>query len=268
MTADLKIVPATSDDLDQIVSMTRRTRRQLAAWAPVYFNPGGAADELHAGFLGFSVDSDDHVTQAIVSDEVVVGFFTEIAQSTLTWVDDLCTTDEALWPGIIGTVAEAVDGAWATCVSTKDSSRAAALEAHGRQTISSYWARSTDDVKGAESSAQGPVDVDLGLAPRHTFGGRPFDPSLPGALAFATNDGYVIGSPSATPPIYDPGGPTAVVDQVIGSDRWRLVRDALMAAAGRGDAQVVIVVGANDSELADVASDAGFTRVVDFIGAS
>lgn len=266
MIGDVKIVPATSDDLDQIVAMTRKTRRQLSSWAPVYFNPSVAADELHAGFLGFIVDSGDHVTQVIVSDEGVVGFFTEIGQSTLTWVDDLCTSDDAIWPELIGAIAETVEGAWATCVSTKDGARAAALEAHGLETISSYWARSTDDVEGVEFVARGPIDVDLAAAPRHTFGGRRFDPALPGALVLTTSDGYVIGSPSATPPIYDPGGPTTVVDQVVGSDRRRLASDAVVAAAGRGDAQVVVVADADDIELSGIASDAGFTRVVDFIG--
>ncbi len=85
---DMKIVPATIDDFDEIVAMTSATRRQLASWAPTYFHPAEAADELHAGFLRFIVDSADHATRIVVSKDRIVGFFVEVEQSTLTWVDD------------------------------------------------------------------------------------------------------------------------------------------------------------------------------------
>jgi hypothetical protein len=57
-----------------------------------------------------------------------------------------------------------------------------------------------------------------------------------------------------------------VIDQIVGQDRRGLLRDGIDAASARGDAQVVVVSGADDVELAEVSASLGFRRVVDLIG--
>lgn len=265
----LTVRPATHDDLDVIVGLTKAMRRQLARWAPVYFNPTAEADELHPVFLEFMVDSEDHVTQALVSDEgAMVGFFAEhaLAGEPRIWVDDLCVSDEALWPSAIREIREVVARPWVTCVSIQDESRTAALAESGLGVVSSFWARTTHDVVAAEPAEFNPVDFDASNAAPHTFGGQAFRPDLPGALIVGSQAGYAIGSPPATPPIYDPGGPTTVIDQVNGPDRSKVLEMALAAAAHRDDAQVIVVCGEEDTELSVIVGESGFNRVVDLIG--
>lgn len=268
VTDTMTIQPATSDDLDLVASLTSETRRRLAEWAPIYFHPADGADELHAGFLAFILGSEDHTTQLLISGGETVGFFVEVAQSTHTWVDDLCVSDEAFWPAAVDAVIDSVDSPWATCVSTSDTARARALEAKGLQVISSYWARTTEGVAPSEPSSRELTDFDPANSARHTFGGQAFRPEVPGALVVAAVNGHAIGSPSATPPIYNPGGPTTVIDQVIGANRHEVLQLALAAAAGRGDAQVVVVCAADDKQLEEIVAGAGFGRVVDFTGSS
>ena len=69
---------------------------------------------------------------------------------------------------------------------------------------------------------------------------------------------YAVGSPSVEPPIYDPGGPTCVVDQLGGQNRGTALDLALSAAAGRGDAQLVVVVATDDDQLRDELEARGF----------
>lgn len=95
--------------------------------------------------------------------------------------------------------------------------------------------------------------------PAHTFGGIAFGPAAPGALVACDQDGnYAIGSPSVEPPIYDPGGPTSVVDQLGGSDRGVALELASSGATSRGDAQLVVVSASNDEELQGELEAKGF----------
>jgi len=264
----LTVRPATHDDLDVIVTLTKAMRRQLARWAPVYFNPTAEADQLHPVFLEFMINSEDHVTQALVSEDGLVGFFAEhmLAGETRTWVDDLCVADEALWRSTIRAIGEVVAPPWVTCVSSQDESRTAALTESGLSVVSSFWARTTHDIVAVEPAVFDPVDFDASNAAPHVFGGQAFRPDLPGALVVGSHAGYAIGSPPVTPPIYDPGGPTTVIDQVNGPDRSKLLDMSLAAAAHRDDAQVVVVCSEEDAELSVILGESGFNRVVDLIG--
>lgn len=265
----LTIRPATVDDLDVIVSLTRAKRQQLARWAPVYFNPAPEADELHPAFLDFMIKSADHTTQALVSDGgAVVGFFAEhsLDGESRIWVDDLCVAEEAWWPSAIRAIDDAVASPWVTCVSTQDNSQADALTGCGLSTVSSYWARPTHDIEPTKPTPFDPVRFDASNAAPHTFGGRAFQPDAHGALVVGSDHGYAIGSPAVNPPIYDPGGPTTVIDQLVGPHRMKVLQMAMAAAAERGDAQVVLVCGNEDAELSALVDEAGFGHVVDLMG--
>lgn len=69
-------------------------------------------------------------------------------------------------------------------------------------------------------------------------------------LVASDQDGnYAIGSPSVEPPIYDPGRPTCVVDQLGGPDRGVALGLGQSATAARGDTQLVVVSASDDEEL-------------------
>ncbi|MET0272116.1 MAG: GNAT family N-acetyltransferase [Phenylobacterium sp.] len=67
--------------------------------------------------------------------------------------------------------------------------------------------------------------------------------------------GFLIGRPQPPPPVYDPGGPTVLIDDfcVQAPERWSDVGAALLEAArrvlsARGVAQIVVVCPAQDRE--------------------
>ena len=66
--------------------------------------------------------------------------------------------------------------------------------------------------------------------------------------------GFLIALPLRVPPVYDPGGPAATIDDfcVISEDRWADIGAALLAEArsrlrARGVSQVVVVCGHKDA---------------------
>ena len=91
---------------------------------------------------------------------------------------------------------------------------------------------------------------------------------VPGSLVVADGQrGYVIGSPSMSPLIYDPVGRTCVIDQVVGGEREGLVIHALAVCAERGDVQVVVVCRDDDSSLVEILELQGFSAEVILMGA-
>lgn len=259
---------ATSADLPAIVSATRAQRRQLALWSPVYFNPRAGADAAHAGWLEFIVGSADHDTAVALDGNDPIAFYVRIPQDRHTWIDDLCITEPERWPQVLELIAETNVAPWVTCVSAHDEPRREAMTEVGLAVISTYWVRSTADItpRPAPTTAT-TLDVGTTPGPHHTFGGSAFSPDAPGALVVTDgDDGYAVGSPSASPPIYDPGGPSCVIDQIVGRDRTMLLDQALAAAAARGDAQVIVVSGHDDIELSDITNQTGFTAEVLLMG--
>ena len=217
--------------------------------------------------MEFIVGSDDHDTVVLDDGSDVFGFFVRVHQERHLWVDDLCVADPGRWPEAVRLVVETNPTPWVTCVAAADQRRREELGRAGLRAISTYWVRATTGVAPRPAGAGILVGQQAGDNPSHTFGGRPFSPDLPGALVVTDGQGgYAIGSPSASPPLYDPGGPTCVIDQITGDDREALLHDALATAAGRGDAQVVVVCGHDDGELAGIVEASGFTPEVELIG--
>lgn len=257
-----------ADDLDTIIALTRRQRQQLAAWSPVYFNPREGADDGHAAFLTFLVASDDHETIVVEGTDGVVAFVVRIFQENHLWIDDLCVDDPARWPQVVEALA--LDGRrWVTCVAAADVDRLSALTRSGATCLSRYWVRSISDIAAGPLVSPAPVDADPSLAAPHTFGGgKAFAAEAPGSLVVTDNQGgHLVGSASVSPPIYDPGGPTCVIDQVVGENRGDLIERALAECARRGDSQVVVVAHEDDSALAAILKRCGFTAEVLIIGA-
>ncbi|MXZ86386.1 MAG: hypothetical protein F4Z02_12115 [Acidimicrobiia bacterium] len=241
-----------AEDLEEVIRLTSATRRQLAAWSPVYFRPREGADVAHAQFLEFVVGSSDQQASVFVINDSVVGFFRQADLPKHVWVDDLCLRDPGLWNEAARTLVECMGStSWVTCVSPHDADRLDALSSAGLAPISMYWSKSLPSSPSMLETEEAPtVPEDRPAGPTHTFGGIAFDPGAPGALVACDPEGnYAIGSPGVEPPIYDPGGPTCVVDQLGGPDRGVALDLGHSAATARGDAQLVVVSAADDEEL-------------------
>jgi L-amino acid N-acyltransferase YncA len=95
------------------------------------------------------------------------------------------------------------------------------------------------------------------------------DPEVIALVAVDVDDtvvGYVIATVVATPPVYDPGGPTGVIDDVgvAAGGLWPTVgRDLLDAARDRlralGACQLVVVCGHHDQSQRDVLLASGMS---------
>jgi hypothetical protein len=245
-----KVRPAEPRDLEAIVAMTRAARNGLAHWSPVFFRPAANVDERHAQYVAFMVRSPSHDTRvAVVDSDRTAAFGVVIAQGSQYWLDDLCVADPDDW-GDAGSalIDSATNRPILTCVSPKDSKRLDALYAAEYVSVSSYWARVLGPRKERDGVTPARRNIPSEPGPMHTFGGA-LDPDAPGALTITTDDGYVVGSASTTPPTYDPGGPTCVVDRIVGTNRLGLLNDAMTAAASRGDHQLLVVAATNDDDL-------------------
>lgn len=257
----IKARDAKAEDLPEILRLTSAMRRQLAAWSPVYFRPREGADAVHAQFLEFVVESPDQQASVFVHDDSVVGFFRQAELPHHVWVDDVCLQGPALWDEAARTLVDSMGStSWVTCVSLHDAHRLEALSSAGLAPVSTYWSKSLKGSPSISDIEEAPtIPKERPDGPAHTFGGIAFDPAIPGALVACDQDGnYVIGSPSIEPPIYDPGGPTRVVDQLGGPDRGVALDLAQSAAASRGDAQLVAVSASADKELRDELEAKGF----------
>lgn len=270
----MDVRPARSDDLPTVLAMAHAARRQRTDWSPRYFAPRDGADALHEAYLGYLVEADDHDSRVLVDDGgAVVGFLVLVTQADHTWVDDLEVVDPVWWPMAARTVVDTAPAPWVTCVVRADTRRAATLRAAGAEPVSTYWARSLLDRAVAATAPDGfdqaPAALPDPLPPatRHTFGPTSFDPSAADALIVADSRGGVAaGSPGIEPPLYDPGGPTCVVDRLDGPDRGALLDELCDAAAARGDAALIVVAGATDPTLAELLAARGFRPEVDVLG--
>ena len=260
----MRVRDAQAQDLAEILKLTSAMREQLAAWSPVYFQPRAGADAIHAQFLEFAVDAPDQRASVFIQDGAAIGFFRQADQPHHVWVDDLCLQEPALWGQVARVLADTLGSVrWVTCVSPHDSDRIDALSSVGATKISSYWSKlldghppdtDTSQVAGVPTTPEQRPD-----APAHTFGGVTFDPGIPGALVVSDDNGnYAIGSPSVEPPIYDPGGPTCVVDQIGGPDRGTALDLAMLTTAARGDAQLVVVSANHDDQMREELEARGF----------
>ena len=181
----------------------------------------------------------------------------------------LYLADPGLWADAIGVIDAHVVAPWVTCVARFDGPRSAAMREAGLELRSTQWARPIAGWSNDATLKIGPPLVTPVGGPTHTFGGAPFDPSVPGALTVVAADGgFVIGSPGVEPPLYDPGGPSCVVDRIIGPDRASLLDAAMATAVGRGDAEMVVVSDVAEQALQEPLSGAGFRAEVNLLARS
>lgn len=254
---------ATQGDLDAIVVLTAASRRRLAGWAPRWWRPSAAADELHRLWLTHLVGSPDAVVRVVTDGGHVVGCAASVRQARQWFVDDVAVVDDDRWADAGADLLEAVAERPAlTGVPTLHLARRATSLACHLHHESSVWVRPTI---ARVAPVLRPLDVATPLppAPPHTFGG-PLDPAVEGALAFSDGaGGLLVGSPpTAAPPVYDPGGPVCVVDRVVG-DPAPLLEQALQASGARGDTLLAVVAAVDDRRLLGGLHELDFVRTVD-----
>ncbi len=249
---------AASDDLDAVVALTRRRRAELAEWEPVYWHPSANADQLHPMFLGYVLTQNEPAAWLAVEDGAPVGCAIVNRQRTHWFCDDFCVIDER-WESAGSALLAAIDSEpLVTCVPERDAAEQAWLRSRGAAPASAtYMLRVSGS--GAPVDPCPPFTGELPAPPIHTFMGGLIDPLVDGGLRVADACGVLIGSAGMMPPIYDPGGPTTIVDRIVGSDRAALLRHALSLAAARGDVGVLVVCALDDTELADIATALGAT---------
>jgi hypothetical protein len=257
------VVGASAEHLSEIVAMARAARAALAQRSPITFAPSAGADDLHAAWLGFLVSSPDQDTRIVLDDDgAVVAFGVVNPLVDGVWLDDLCVASDGDWSNAGRALVESVDARPAiTCVSVHDPARADAMRMCGWTPVSYYWAIHPSAVRYIEHESGSWTKG------RHTFAGGVLSAETPGALVVRSDAGTAVGSPSVTPPLYDPGGSSCVVDHLDGDDRSALLRAVAGVAYARGDHQLIVVSHVVDRELASLLAAVGFEPYVAVYGA-
>ena len=251
-------------DLDVIVSLTRDRRRELAELEPEFFRPRSGADELHPLFLTYCLSNRD--TAAMIASDPTgdVGCAIVHSQRRHYWVDDFCVVNHR-WDDVGDAIISAITNSpLVLCSPRRDHAQSTWLRSRNARRVSEYHSvRLVTGQKHVPTVGTDALLGQLGQAPTHTFLNGELDANAPDALVFKNEHGYVIGTPPSTPPIFDPGGPTTVIDRIVGSDRASLLRDAAAIAQERGDIQLVVVCADHDPELRSILSSAGSTVPVE-----
>ena len=256
------IRPATSDDLEAIVALTRARGRQLARWEPWYWNPREGIEEMHPMFLGWCIEHNPNCNVLVATEnEVVVGCIFAQHRPDHTFLDDFCVIDER-WPDIGSALIEASKGEnQLICAPTKDRRKHDWLESSPFTWASTFFSLRAPEAPPSHAKPEFlPLPEPLEQPPAHVFG--VFDAHTENGLRVSTADGYAIGSAPALPPTYDPGGPTTVIDRIGGGNRRAVLQAALQEASRRSDVQVIVVADRTDLELIQIVNGLGATQPV------
>jgi hypothetical protein len=251
---------ATIDDLETIVGLTRRRRHVLAEWEDPYWRPRAGIDEQHPFFLQWCIEHNPRcIVFVAVENNIVVGCVFAVNQGQHTFLDDFCVDGER-WSDVGNALLHEVATTETTtnrlllCAPTKDAKEHEWLTASKAVHSSTFFAIPVGARHVAADNADTAADLALPSAiatpPQHVFG--TFNEKTENGLNVSTVHGYAIGSPPVLPPPFDPGGPTTVVDRIIGTNRALVLEHILRAAAQRGDAQVIVIADNDDTELVGI----------------
>lgn len=261
----LTVRRATPEDLDALVELTRCRRRRLAQWEPTFWNPRSGSDDLHAWFLNHCLTQADIDAVVVSEGDHIVGCAFIRMQQRQWFLDDLCVVDDR-WEDLGAPLVSAlVASPLITCCPRKDLAESSWLAATGAERVTEYHVL---DLRRVAQLVEIPADsneAEQRGASRavHTFAGGRLDPAAVGALVIDTDDASVIGSTPIVAPIFDPGGPTAVIESISGSNLMVALRAAIATSTASGVAQLLVVVGNDDHQLRHVMHAAGATVPVD-----
>jgi hypothetical protein len=248
----LSVRLAKTEDLDGIVALTRRRRIELAGWEEFYWRPRAGIDDLHPHFLRWCIEQNPACRVVVaVERRRVVGCLFVHTRPDHRFFDDFCVVD-GRWSDVGSALLAATESDGLICAPTKDVALNALLQTTQNAIVSRFFSLLTVDSGEVENKVNGLPPL-LPAAPRHVFG--PIDATTENGLRVMTDHGYAVGSAPVSPPPFDPGGPTTVVDRIVGRDLVALLHETLSAAKRRGDVQVIVVCGEDDSELAAVLAE-------------
>ncbi len=261
--------PAEERDLEAILQLTRANRNLLARLEPVYWNPSDNADENHALFMRYILTRSEFIKRVLVKQDQVVGFVVSSRQPTFWFVDDVCLSGDADWQkdgkDLFGAISERPA---AMTAPHRDASRVQAGIDLGLEIVSTLRLIRFDRKQGTLSlDSSGTVKTselpdNLIQPPLHPFSPAMTDESI--SVVTDEEGGYAVVSGSIdAPPVYNPGGTTAIIDRVVGGNRESLLTDALGFSAQRGDIGAILVIDARDKELAQIADNFEAAHPVD-----
>ena len=254
--------PATRDDLEAITVLTRARRKALAAWEPWYWNPREGIDATHPMYLGWCISHNPNCDVVVaIDDGQVVGCVFIHRRADHEFLDDLCVVAHR-WSDVgQALIGSQTAGVRLICAPRRDEAEARWLESTDYTNVSTFFSLRTPPPDPSHKAAElEEFPFQLADPPAHVFG--TFDTETEGGLHVATSDGYAIGSAPMTPPAYDPGGPTTVIDRVVGRNRRAVIAEVLQAASRRHDVHAIFIVAHTDDELAEILTAAGATQPV------
>jgi hypothetical protein len=246
---------ATLDDLDAIVALTRDRRGQLAAWQPRYWKKRDGADGLHPHFMKFCLNHDAVRVMCTEDDGGVIAscLIAHPATRGRVFVDDVCVP-AGRWTELGAALMATVDGTPGfVCIPTNDTEMVDWFSSAGRLRRSIYRSLWLDSITLTPPPYGDELPIDIGVAAEHSFENQ-IDPIREKSLVVSTGHGFAIGSEPLTPPAYDPGGTTTVIDRIVtnhdGGDRGAILSAALAECRARGDVHAIVIHDPADTELA------------------
>jgi hypothetical protein len=226
---------ALAADAEPAADLAEEKRAEYAAYSPVFWRPAAGARGRHRPFLAHCIENDRFLALAAEEDGAFAGLVLAgrhgapppfHADAEPTWfVDDFLVAGgdwDRAGAALLEQVAEEADGARLVVVTAHaDRSKCAFLEAHGFACAASWWVLPVEAVPG--------------------------EPVLPDGAEAVTGP---------APPVYDPGGPTALAlklepEHVTGFVDWTSASGAVLA---------IVAARESDHGLASALAAAGFAR--------
>jgi len=256
---------ATIDDLDPVIALTKRNRARHARLHPHYWPPAENADEMHAKFLEFMLSNPDMKKLALVKDSRVVGFAAVQHQPLFAFIDDICLQEEANWKTEGVELLRGIEArpAISTIANGQDELIEAAYEV-GLTIVATHRLFQLGDYESHSVAIAKTVPDKLVEPPTHIFITMMEQQGT--AIIEGDEGGYAVVSQSVMPPpILDTGGTSAIIDRVVGNNRRAILAKALSFAQDRGDVGAILIVGAEDQSLADIADSMGASHPVNVL---
>ena len=230
---DLTVRLASSEDADAAADLAEKRRAEYEPYSPVFWRPADGARERHRPFLAHCIESERFLALAAERSGGLAGIALASrhgapppfhADAEPTWfVDDFFVADGA-WTDVGRPLLEAIAaeaaGARLVVVSAHaDRPKSGLLEELGFRCAASWWVLPVDPAPG--------------------------DAILPDGVQAVTGP---------APPVYDPGGPTALALTVGPADvaayvDWTVASGAVLA---------IVAARTEDAALADALAAAGF----------
>lgn len=228
-------------DAHAAADLAEAKRTEYAAYSPVFWRPAEDARDRHLPFLAHCIESERFLALAAEQSGAVVGIaLTSLsgapppfhADPEPTWfLDDFFVAGGA-WAEVGGPLLERIAAEAKRLVvvaAHADRAKCALLEALGFACAASWWVLPVEPAPGEPPPLDG-IDAVTGPAP----------------------------------PVYDPGGPTALATRVEPGDAAGLVATFTRWSAASGAVLAIVAARSADAELADALATTGFSRASDW----